>query len=128
MVVKEAAIAFEVEGDHVSESDVETGTGPESRRDLVVLPKITVNELVLHGHSLIVVESVVHADTTEDVRIEGTVIFVTSEDRSDVSHKVNGTFNIIELVNSGRAVHSTFTLPSIDIQPCAENRRELIAE
>ena len=85
MVVKDAAIAIEVEGDHVSESDVETGTGPESRRDLVVLPKITVNALVLHGPSLNVVESVVPADTTEDVRIEGTVIFVTSEVRSDVS-------------------------------------------
>ena len=130
MVIKETAVAFEVEGDHVSESDVETGTGPERRGNLAAIPKLTVNERPndLRVVSLIVVESVVHADATEDVRIEGSVKLVASEDGSDINHEVSGSFDVVELIDSGRSVYGTLSLPAIDIESCSEDRRELVAE
>ena len=82
---------------------------------------------VVKHHLRIFVESVVHADATEDVRIEGSVKLVAGEDGSDINHEVSGSFDVVELIDSGRSVYGTLSLPAIDIESCSEDRRELVA-
>ena len=127
VVVDKAGVAFEVEGDSVGKPDVHAKTGPEGGRDALAIPKIIGGgELGLESVGLIVVESVVRAHTTEDVRIDGTVELVAGEQGGEISHEVDSTLDIVVLVDISH--DGALALPSVDVQPRGEDRRELVSE
>ena len=110
MVVKEAAVTLKVESDDVGETDVEAGTCSESRRNLAVIPKVTVNKLVLYSDSVVVVESVVYTDTSEDVWIEGSVELVTGE-----GDRLNLKSNLCKYVSLAKVFSGDSGIKSIEI-------------
>ena len=130
MVVDEARVAFEVEGDHIGKPDVEAETSPEGGRDAAAIPEIVGGrEAGLQTVGLVIVESVVGAHTAEDVRIDGAVKLVPTEESGEIGHEVDGTLDIVVLVNLGTAiVDGALTLPCVGVQPGGENRRELITK
>ena len=73
-------------------------------------------------------EKITDTTTREDVRIEGSVKLVAGADGSDINHEVCGSFDVVDLIDSGRSISGTLSLPAIDIESCSEDRRELVAE